>query len=181
MRKTLLLLLLSALFLSSCKGKEETNPPEANRYDNAPSIGKDATDFFFSDMDGAPFRMSEEKGKVTVLFFWRLKCKECVESMASLNSLHLRYKDKGVNVLVVDEDSMHSASVYKIRDFVKENNYTFRVLRDDDGFVAEAYKVIYAPRAFIIGKDGKIAAIVDGKTDLTSEDKIKLVEGLLKR
>lgn len=178
MRKTLLLLLLPALFLSSCKGKEES---VSVLRDNIPTIGGKATDFLFTDINGAPFRMSEEKGKVTVLFFWRLKCEECVESMASLNSLHLSYKDKGVNVLVVDEDSMHSASIYKIRDFVKENNYTFRVLRDEDGFVAEAYKVIYAPRAFIVDKDGKIAAIVDGKTDWMGEDKIRLVEGLLKK
>ena len=86
-----------------------------------------------------------------------------------------------MNVIAVDEDSMHSASIYKIADFVKENNYTFRVLRDEDGFIFGAYKVIYAPRAFVIGKNGKIAAIVDGKTDWTSEDKIKLMEGLLKK
>ncbi|MFZ3071645.1 MAG: TlpA disulfide reductase family protein [Thermodesulfobacteriota bacterium] len=178
MRKSLLIFLLPALLLSSCKGKEETN---AVRHDNAPAIGKDATDFLFSDMDGAPFRMSEEKGKVTVLFFWRLKCKECTDSMASLNSLHLLYKDKGLNVVTIDEDSVHSASIYKIADFLKENNYTFRVLRDEDGDVAGAYKVIYAPRAFIVDKNGKIAAIVDGKTGWTSEDKIRLVEGLLKK
>ena len=176
MRKTLLLLLSLTLFLSSCKGKEET----AIRLDNAPAIGKDAPDFLFIDMNGAPFRMSEERGKVTALFFWRRKCEDCVKSMTSLNTLYLRYKDKGLNVIAVDEDSMHSASIYEIADFLKENNYTFRVLRDEDGFVAGAYKVIYAPKAFVIGKDGKIAAIVDGKTDWMSEDKIKLVEGLLK-
>ncbi len=141
--------------------------------------GRPAPDFLFTDINDKPFRLSEQRGKVVVLFFWRLKCRECVESMPSLEALYRRLKDRGLEVVAVDADSIHSAELYDVMEFLKEHELTFRVLYDEDGFVSEAFMVIRVPAAFIIDKDGTIARIVEGKADWSSGPVATTIESLL--
>ncbi len=167
---------LISLFLTGCSGDERD---AARMYQPEIKEGKPAPDFLFADMDGRPFRLSEEGGRVVVLFFWRLKCEECVESMPSLEELHRRFKDRGLVVVAVGADSMHSATIYEVSDFIKENNLTFRVLRDEDGFVAEAFRVLRVPVAYIIDKKGLIARIIKGPVDWTDDERTAEIESLL--
>lgn len=176
MKKILLIVLLAFVFVGCNKGKDE----KASPYRQELKPGSQAVDFLFKDMDGRPFRLSEEKGKVVVLYFWRMKCEECKEEMKSLESIHRKYKDRGLIVVAVGADTMHSAPLPDVNEFLSANGITFRNLRDDQGFVSEAYNVLKAPQAFVIDRNGAIAAITTTKTDWTSEESIKLFESLLK-
>ncbi len=176
MKKILVILLLAFVFAGCNKGGDE----KASPYRQELKPGSPSVDFLYKDMDGKPFRLSEEKGKVVVLYFWRMKCEECKDELKSLESLYRRYKDRGIKVVAVGADTMHSAPIEDVRDLLSKGGVTFTNLRDDQGFVSEAYNVLKAPQAFVIDRNGTIAAIMTTKTDWTSEENIKLFESLLK-
>ncbi|MBI4949894.1 MAG: TlpA family protein disulfide reductase [Deltaproteobacteria bacterium] len=176
MKKILIIILLAFAFVGCNKVKDD----KASPYRQVLKPGSPAVDFLFKDMDERPFRLSEEKGKVVVLYFWRMKCEECKDEMKTLESLYKRYKDRGLIVVAVGADTMHSAPLSDVREFLSASGITFRNLRDDQGFVSEAYNVLKAPGAFVIDKNGAIAAIMTTKTDWASEENTRLFESLLK-
>lgn len=176
MKKILIMILLAFVFAGCNKGKDEKASPY--RQDLKP--GSPSVDFLYKDMDEKPFRLSEEKGKVVVLYFWRMKCAECKIEMQSLESLYMRYKDRGIKVVAVGADTMHSAPIEDVREFLSKSGITFTNLRDDQGFVSEAYNVLKAPQTFVIDKNGTIAAVMTTNTDWMSDESIKLFESLFK-
>jgi hypothetical protein len=101
--------------------------------------------------------------------------------MDSLDALYKKLGSKGLTALAINEDSMHSAPLGDVIELLEKKGYTFRKMRDDTGFVAEAYEVLAAPKAFVIGKDGAISAIKDGKTNWMDAENSAFIEGLLKK
>lgn len=175
--RRLVLILLAFLTFYGCSN--DSTGPRPN-YNPDPKIGAEATDFLFRDMDERPFRLSEHRGRVVLLYFWRMKCEECKEGLLSLDKLNKRFSDRGLVVVTVGADTMHSAPIEDVRAFLSENGITGVALRDDQGFVSEAYNVLKAPRAFVIDRGGTIAAIIDGPTDWMSEENVGLMERLTK-
>jgi len=175
--KRLVLLLFALLFFYGCSN--DTSGPKPN-YNPDPKVGDQATDFLFNDMDEKPFRLSEHRGEVVVLYFWRMKCVECKTSMDSLEALNRKFKDRGLLVVTVGADTMHSAPIEDVREFLTSHGISGVALRDDQGFVSEAYNVLRAPKAFIIDRTGTIVSVESGPVDWTSKEKIALMETLTK-
>jgi len=176
MRKTIFILLAAVILASGC-AKDKNTDVKAGFI--PVKIGNPANDFLYNDVDQKPFMLSQQKGKVVIIYFWTLRCKECTEAMASLDSLNRKFGDKGLVVFAVDAETSQTAPMYEINKFIQKSSFSFRVMRDDDGIAAEAFEVLNAPEAFIINKKGVISSIVDGKTDWMSADNVKTIQSLL--
>ena len=61
--------------------------------------GSEAPDFDLVLLDGSRFRLSEHRGKVVWLSFWRLSCVPCRKELPHLQSLQDRYAGEGLVVL----------------------------------------------------------------------------------
>ena len=61
--------------------------------------GSQAPDFDLVLLDGSRFRLSEHRGKVVWLSFWRLSCIPCRAELPHLQSLQDRYAGEGLVVL----------------------------------------------------------------------------------
>ena len=61
--------------------------------------GSEAPDFDLVLLDGSRFRLSEHRGKVVWLSFWRLSCIPCRTELPHLQSLQDRYAGEGLVVL----------------------------------------------------------------------------------
>lgn len=182
MKKASVIIIALFLVLSGCKGEGTGKGAAPGSPPSAPKdeTGLPAVDFLYNDMDGRPFRLSEKKGSPVILFFWRMKCPECLRSLKSLNAIHKRYRDRNLVVVAVGADTMHSAPISTVIELYKKEGYGFTAIRDSDGFVSEAYGVIRVPKAYVIGKDGTVAAVRDGETDWTDKENTALIERLLK-
>ena len=174
LRKSLFVILISFIFILSGCADEDTST-----HIRVVKVGAPAPDFISRDLDGRTFRLSEERGSVVVLFFWRLRCDECTSSMDSLDQLARHFRGHKLRVLAVSADSEHSASIYSINKLMKRKGYTFTVLRDSEGLASEALMVLRVPASFIIDRDGKIAFIKDGKIDWMDQEITSLIESLL--
>lgn len=176
--KKIFLLIFAVIFIAGCR---DTGGKNESRFVADLREGGPSVDFLYRDMDNRPFRLSEHKGKVVLLYFWRMKCTECQAELKAIDALHKKYNDKGFIAVSVGADSMHSAPLNKVHEFYDKEGFTFVKIRDEDGFVAEAYQVMRAPEAYIMDKNGTIALIQKGATDWAAPEKAEFIEKLLSK
>ena len=176
--KKIFLALLAFAFLSGCNAKNDEDRTKSS-YAVDLSAGSPAVDFLYRDMNNKPFRLSENKGKVVLLYFWRMKCAECKVELRAIDALQKKYKEKGLIAVAVGADSMHSAQLYEVRQFFDKEGFSFIKIRDEDGFVAEAYSVIRAPEVFVIDRNGIIALVQKGPADWGAAELTGAIEKLL--
>lgn len=116
-------------------------------------VGKDASNFTLSDLNGKSFSLAKLRGKVVVIDFWASWCGPCRETMPHVEKLHREFKDKGLVVLGINDEDIDD-----IRQFVQKNGYTFPTLIDVESAVSELYGVSSIPQTLIIDRDGKVFA-----------------------
>lgn len=85
-----LLLLVGLILLSGCG----ESAPESS----APL----ASDFTVKTLDGSDFTLSEHRGKVIILYAMAAWCPTCVPEARALSQIHREYRDRGVEVLILD-------------------------------------------------------------------------------
>ena len=175
MRGLTAVLITCLILLSGCNNRE--GPHE---FASTIGVGKKAPGFAYPDMDGRVFNLEGERGKVVVLFFWRYRCGVCRDMFRGLKTLKELYKDRPLTIITIDEDTIHSASIYTINRFLKENGYEFRVLRDDGAYLAGLYKTLWTPTVFVVDTEGTIAFISTGeRVEFASPEFLSLIDRLL--
>ncbi len=58
--------------------------------------------------NGGPVKLADLRGKVVLLDFWSFGCGPCVADMPALMELHDRYKDKGLVIIAIHDNSAQS-------------------------------------------------------------------------
>lgn len=118
-------------------------------------IGTPAPDFEITTLDGQPFRLSEQRGKVVYLNIWATWCPPCVAEVGDIQKLADAHPDELV-VIGASVDEAQSAA----EQFVAENNLTYPIGMDVDfHLMAELFPSPYIPESVMIAPDGTIASI----------------------
>ncbi|MEX2152537.1 MAG: redoxin domain-containing protein [Gemmatimonadaceae bacterium] len=113
-------------------------------------------------------------GKIGVVNFWGVWCGPCVAEMPQLQRFHDQVKnDTSVVFLTVD----YRDEVKIVRDWMNQKKFTMPVLLDD-GWVTEKARISAYPTTWFIDKDGKIAFIHKGASDVVLEEFLWRVEML---
>jgi len=112
--------------------------------------------------DNRQLSLSEFMGKVVFLNFWATWCKPCEAEMPSMERLHQRFKDQGLVVLAISEDT-GGASV--VTPYLKKHKLSFPVGLDPKSSVASLYGVWGVPSTFIIDRQGNRALFANGPRD----------------
>ena len=144
------------------------------------SIGQKAPDINLPSPTGKNYKLSDLKGKVVLLDFWASWCGPCRRANPHVVSTYKKYKDKGFTVYSVSLDGLDSRMRNRFPD---QNTLKTQTERQKQRWVsaieqdklswpyhvsdlkkwesqpAAAYGVRSIPRTFLIGRDGKIAAI----------------------
>ena len=137
-----------------------------------------APGFTLNTLDGRKVSLKDFKGKVVFLNFWATWCPPCIVEMPSMEALHKKFKDKGLVVMAVNSEE----NMNKVGKFIKKKNYTFLVLLDEDGSVAnDSYRAIGFPTTYLIDKLGNVVGKAEGAREWDSQESVKLIEEILKR
>ncbi|WP_183561071.1 peroxiredoxin family protein [Mucilaginibacter sp. SP1R1] len=138
--------------------------------------GMIAPDWTLYDTDGKKASLSQMKGKVVLLDFFFVGCVYCMNTLAPLDNLHEKYKNKNLVILSIsDRDSKKLVTAFKKAQCIK--NQMFPNARD----VANLYQVTAAPTFYFIDQEGKIANIVDGYSEDFETKMSAIIDSLLKK
>ena len=172
--------LLSMAAQAQDSGGADTNAVSAAVQTNAPAPadtsvktlaeGEMSPDFVSKDLEGKERRLSEWRDKVVVLDFWATWCGPCKASLPHTQEVAKRSKEEGVIVLAVCTSDTRAA----FEKFVNANREKYPDIvftcdpneRGSASFGDRASQKLYGvrgiPTQFVIGRDGKIAAVLVG-------------------
>ncbi len=181
------ILSLLSLSVGAVAAERETPPPplavlgeEGTRFAEPGMI---APDFTVLDVEGHPFRLSEEVSrKPVLLLFWSVFCDLCRAEMATLQKAHDKYAGRDLTVVAVAVDGEPLRNT--IGGFARQEGYTFKVLVDELNSmemwkVADAYGVAVTPTLLLLEKGGKVLLRKGGK--IREDELEKAVSSLLKK
>ena len=159
-------------YVSSLKSQEKQQ--ELQKHLQETMINKDIELFAMEDLDGKKVDLSKMKGKIIVLDFWATWCSPCKASLPGMQMAVNKYKNDP-NVAFFFISTMETAADFKeqIRKFMKEHNYTLKVLCDNvnpktkkqsavyDTY-SKAFKFSGIPHKMIIDGNGKLRWSING-------------------
>lgn len=127
----------------------------------------DAIDFELKDQNGKVHKLSDYKGKTIFLNFWATWCPPCRAEMPDIQKLYESYQqeeDPEVVILgVAGPDYGQEKSEEEVKQFLKDNGYTYPVLMDQGGGLFQQYGITSFPTTFMITKEGKVFGYVSGQ------------------
>jgi len=139
-------------------------------------LGQPAPDFSTMDLSNSPVSLASYHGKKVVLLdFWATWCGPCRMEMVELQSLQDKFKDKGFEILSLNQGEASD----DVKRFIERKRYDFHVLLDSDGAASAKYGVRAIPTLVLVDKDGIIQWLQVGyeKGSSKLEQKIQSLTG----
>ncbi len=111
-----------------------------------------------------------------LLDFFFIGCAPCMLSLKPLNRLHEKYKNQNVAMVSLTErDSRKSVLGFQRNYRIKYPMYV------DAKEVVQSYHVASFPTFYFIGKNGKIAQVIEGYEEGFEEKATAIINDLLKK
>jgi len=137
----------STLWATGCSGDNENSLP----------------DLPFTQLDGSQHRLTQLKGKVTLINFWATSCSTCVREMPQIVATYQKYQAQGYDTLAIAMDYDPPAYVMQ---FARSRQLPFRVAMDHDGAIAKAFgPVQLTPTTFVVDRQGRVVKRYVGEPD----------------
>jgi len=138
----------------------------------APRVDALAPAMQLTTFDGKQVSLGEllKQHKVVLVNFWATWCPPCRAEMPDIEAVYERFGPQGLTVAAVNmQESDHQVAGY-----AQEGGYTFPLLLDPTGVVANAYRVMSLPTSYFVGQDGRVLAVNMGAmTQASLEDKLQ--------
>ena len=144
-------MLLSPAFFSAA---------DADTSRSAPHRGFFAPSFTLETPQGEQHALEDYQGQPVLVFFWASWCSICKSAMPGLESIYQEFGPQGFTILAVNttnQDILSSA----VNEFASRR-YTYTMLLDQDGTVANLYRMRAVPTSVLVGPDGRITDVVIG-------------------
>lgn len=125
-------------------------------------------DFTLKDQYKNVHTLSEYEGKTVFLNFWATWCPPCKAEMPHIEDIYKEYglnKEDVVILGVASPNLGKEGSEEHIKEFLKEQGYTFPVVMDYNGEFVYKYGISAFPSTFIIDKEGYVTQYVPGGMD----------------
>ncbi len=120
-------------------------PP--NTAETLPMLGSDATG-----------SLDDYRGKVVLVNFWGSWCPPCTDELPLLEKTHKEMTKAGGLVLGINSLDNTEAAL----EFVDDLGVTFPSLRDGDGDVGDEWGAAQLPESFLLDREGRVAALIQG-------------------
>jgi peroxiredoxin len=134
--------------------EDEVKPPD----DGLPGIGSKAPAFLLKDVSGVYHRLSDHKGNVLLLVFFRTDCDPCRVVMQKVLAFYLAYRDE-VDVVMIALLEPRNGRLL-LDEYLESSRLPFPVLVDSDLEVAQDYIMrgdeATLPALFFIDEEGVI-------------------------
>lgn len=134
------------------------------------TLQKPSTSFSTQSVQGQAVSIPA-KNKATIVHFWSYNHPLSRNSLVYFNKIQEKASKKGAQLTVVCLN--WSGSVTEVQDYLRRNNYTFPVVFDTDGKIAQSFEVTSVPQTQIIQSNGMITHRLMGlREDVNYVDEI---------
>ena len=127
------------------------------------------------DLDGKPWRLAAQAGKVVVLNFWATWCEPCRVEMPSLEAMATRLRPAGLVMCAIN----YKESPDVIRRYLERAPFKSQILLDADGDATVTWTPRVFPSTVLIGRNGQPSATVLGDLDWGGSVAKELLDPLL--
>lgn len=128
----------------------------------------DCPAFSLRDQYGNTHTLEDYAGKTIFLNFWATWCSPCKAEMPDIQELYAERGENGGDVIVLGVASPNygwEESQSQVEAFLTLNDYTYPVLMDEGGVLAEQFGISAFPTTFMITGEGKVYGYVTGQLD----------------
>jgi len=140
-----------ALLLALGANAPAKTPVKMKPGDLAPQISR-------NDLQGRPFDLKAQRGKIVLVDFWASWCAPCIVAIPHLSQLQKKYGARGFQVVGVSMDD----SANTTRETMRNIRFNYPVVLGDAKLGNLYGGVLGLPLQFLVGADGKILAIRSG-------------------
>ena len=134
----------------------------------------DVGDFEVEALKGGQVKLSGQKGKIVLLNFWATWCPPCRQEMPSINRLWAAMKNSSFTIMAVSGGETRTT----VEKFITDNKYTYPIYLDPEGKLGTAFSASSIPTTYIIDKQGKAIAGIQGGKEYDTEEMIGLLKEL---
>ena len=121
--------------------------------------GESAPGFTLPSLDGPTISLSDYKGSIVVLIYFRSDQQRSVMALKELEDIHTKYADNGVRFLGITAETEKTDL---ISDQIKELGLRFPILIDKNRDVYGNYGIRVYPTTLIIDRESKVATSLPG-------------------
>ncbi len=121
-------------------------------------VGDRVPDLTLSTFDGDEINFADLRGQIVVVNFWASWCKPCEQEAIELEQAYQMYKDQGVVFLGVDYVDTETEALAYLAKF----RITYPNGPDLGTRISQAFRTLGVPETYIIGPDGRLAAVKIG-------------------
>lgn len=137
-------------------------------------VGDEVPDLTLTTFNGDLISFEDLAGEVVVINFWASWCKPCEQEAAELEQAYQMYKEEGVVFLGVDYVDTETEA----RQYLEKFGITYPNGPDLGTRISQAFRIRGVPETYIMGPDGKLAAVKIGP--YTSLEEIqRQIDGVL--
>lgn len=121
-------------------------------------VGAMAPTFLLTSFAGEQVDLRDLRGQVVVVNFWASWCTPCEREAVELEQAYQQLKDQGVVFLGVD----YVDTEPEARAYIERFGITYLNGPDLETRIAQAFRIRGVPETYIIGRDGRLAAVKIG-------------------
>jgi thiol-disulfide isomerase/thioredoxin len=115
-------------------------------------IGTTAPNWQLVSITNEKIRLTDLMGKYVLIDFFHKGCHPCIESMPALQRLHIKFKNKDLQVIGIDPLDQNESD---LANFLSKRGVSYTVLLGNEN-LARSYKVKNYPTIYLLDKNNKI-------------------------
>ena len=115
-------------------------------------IGSYLPDIQFKDLDGKMIKTEDFKGEISILHFWFIKCKPCIEEIPDWNILQKQYSQKGIKFIAFSRDSND-----ELKEFLISKPFDFTHIPGSESIIKSQFAILWGyPMTIVTDKKNKV-------------------------